>query len=387
MRFLVLGAGRMGYAVVFDLLTNKEVKQILLVDTEERRLDFIKSTFKDDRIAAVKADVSDCDELSYLMSGCDVVISCVTYKFNYELAKAAMEAGASFCDLGGNEDVVRKEFLLDEMAREKGVTIIPDCGLAPGMVSILCASACEDLDEYSEIRIRVGGLPVEPRPPLNYSLFFSVEGLINEYVEDATVIRGGRLIRVPSLQDLEEIEFPQPFGTLEAFNTSGGISTLPTTLGDRVVHMDYKTIRYRGHCEMVRLLRDLGLMDTRPLKLGNQQVRPRAILATLLEQKLPKDEPDVVLLRVSVKGIREEIPTEVIWEAIDYMDEATGLSAMMRTTAFPISIIAQMVASGEIMSRGTLPQEKCVPAHSFISQFQSRGVNLKRSERSPVAKS
>jgi len=371
----------MGYAVVYDLLKNEKTKQIMLVDADQANLDRAKNSFNDERVATVIGDVTDCDELSYLMSGCDVVISCVTYKFNYELAKAAMEAGASFCDLGGNEDIVRKQFLLDEMAREKEVAIIPDCGLAPGLVSILTAAACAEMEEASEIRLRVGGLPQEPRPPLNYSLFFSVEGLINEYVEDATVIRGGRLLRVPSLQDLEEIEFPAPFGKLEAFNTSGGISTLPTTLGDRVQHLDYKTIRYPGHCQLVRLLRDLGLMETRNLKLGTQQVRPRAILAMLLEQKLPKDEPDVVLVRVSVKGIKDGEPTEIQWECIDYADEQTGLSAMMRTTAFPISIISQMLASGDIIARGTLTQETCVPTQPFLTELQSRGVKIKRTER------
>lgn len=381
MRFLVLGAGRMGYAVAYDLLQNKLVKQVMVVDPEQSRLDALQKDLADDRIAGLKGDISDCEELGYLMTGCDVVISCVTYKFNYELAKAAMEAGAHFVDLGGNEDIVRKQFLLDEMAKEKNVAIIPDCGLAPGLVSILAAAACEELDDFSEIRLRVGGLPVEPRPPLNYSLHFSVEGLINEYVEDATVIRGGRLMRVPSLHDMEEIEFPAPFGKLEAFNTSGGISTLPATFGNRVTHLDYKTIRYPGHCEMVRMLKDLGLMETKPLRLGTQQVRPRAILATLLEQKLPKDEPDVVLLRVAVRGTKDNEPTEIIWEAIDYMDESTSLSAIMRTTAFPVSIIAQMVASGGIRARGTLTQETSIPTEQFLNELQSRGIPLKHMER------
>jgi lysine 6-dehydrogenase len=381
MRFLVLGAGRMGYAVVHDLLQNPDVSHVTVVDADEKRLAHLQKQFPDKRVAPVKADVSDHEELSYLISGCDVVLSCATYKFNYELAKAAIEHGTHFCDLGGNEDIVRKQFLLDEMAREKGVAIVPDCGLAPGLVSILAAHACDQLDDFSEIRLRVGGLPVEPKPPLNYSLFSSVEGLINEYVEDATVIRNGKMMRVPSLHDVEEIEFPAPFGKLEAFNTSGGISTLPASFGDRVAHLDYKTIRYPGHCQMVRMLKDLGLMDTRPLRLGHQQVRPRAILATMLERKLPKDEPDVVLVRVTVKGTKEGAPTEVSWELIDYMDEKTGLSAMMRTTAFPISIISQMVAGGAIRARGTLAQETSIPSGPFLDEMKKRGLDLKMTER------
>ncbi len=381
MRFLVLGAGRIGYAVVYDLLRNPDVTQVTIVDANQNRLDQLTKALQDQRLAAVRADISDYEELNYLMPACDVMISCATYKFNYELAKEAIEAGIHFCDLGGNEDVVRQQFLLDEMAREKGVAIIPDCGLAPGLVSILAAHACNSLDDFSEIRLRVGGLPVEPKPPLNYSLFSSVEGLINEYVEDATVIRNGRLLRVPSLHDPEEIEFPAPFGKLEAFNTSGGISTLPATFGDRVTHLDFKTIRYLGHCQMVRMLKDLGLMDTRPLKLGHQQVRPRAILATLLEQKLTKDEPDVVLVRVSVKGNKDGQATEILFELIDYMDEQTGLSAMMRTSGFPVSIIAQMLANGSIKARGTLAQETSIPTALFLDEMTDRGIRIQTAER------
>lgn len=381
MRFLVLGAGRIGYAVVYDLLRNPSVTQVTIVDANQNRLDQLTKALQDQRLAAVRADISDYEELNYLMAGCDVMISCATYKFNYELAKEAIEAGIHFCDLGGNEDVVRKQFLLDEMAREKGVAIIPDCGLAPGLVSILAAHACNSLDDFSEIRLRVGGLPVEPKPPLNYSLFSSVEGLINEYVEDATVIRNGRLLRVPSLHDPEEIEFAAPFGKLEAFNTSGGVSTLPATFGDRVTHLDFKTIRYPGHCQMVQMIKDLGLMDTRPLKLGPQQVRPRAILATLLEQKLTKDEPDVVLVRVSVKGNKDGQATEILWELIDYMDEQTGLSAMMRTSGFPVSIIAQMLANGAIKARGTLAQETSIPTALFLDEMTDRGIRIQTAER------
>lgn len=387
MRFLVLGAGKMGYAAIYDLCEfGGSDAQIIAVDSFSAPLETITKRFTDPRVSVVKADVGNTDELAYLMSGSDVVISCVTYKFNYDLSKAAMEAGASFCDLGGNEDIVRKQFLLDEMAREKGVAIIPDCGLAPGLVSMLAASACDELDEVETIKLRVGGLPVEPKQPLAYALFFSTEGLINEYVEDATVIRDGRLLRVPSLVDLEDLEFPQPFGTMEAFNTSGGVSTLPETLGAKVRDLDYKTIRYPGHCEKIKLLKDLGLMDSNPIKLQHENVAPRTVLAALLEQKLPREEPDVVLVRVEVTGKKSGEQTMIQWECIDYMDETTGLTAMMRMTAFPVSIIAQMLAHGEIRDRGTLYQELSVPRARFLEELTRRGIKLVKTERSCVKK-
>lgn len=387
MRYLVLGAGKMGYATIYDLCAfGGADAQIIAVDSFSAPLDNITKRFTDPRVSVVKADVSNTDELAYLMSGSDVVISCVTYKFNYDLSKAAIEAGASFCDLGGNEDIVRRQFLLDEMAREKGVGIIPDCGLAPGLVSMLAAAACDELDEVSSVKLRVGGLPVEPKQPLAYALFFSTEGLINEYVEDATVIRDGRLLRVPSLVDVELLEFPEPFGTMEAFNTSGGVSTLPATLGAKVKDLDYKTIRYPGHCEKIKLLKDLGLMESNPIKVGQEMVAPRAVLAAMLEQKLPREEPDVVLVRVEVAGTKNGEQTLIEWECIDYMEESTGLTAMMRMTAFPVSIIAQMLASGEITDRGTLYQEVSVPRQRFLEEMTRRGIKLVKSQRTLVKK-
>src|SRR5262249_34150096 len=159
----------------------------------------------------------------------DVALSCVSYQYNYELAKAALQAKTHFCDLGGNEMIVRKELQLDEVAKDQEITIIPDLGLAPGMVSLLAVVAAGSLEEVYEMRIRVGGVPVEPEGPLNYSQVFSIDGLINEYVENAMIIRDGKRIRIPSLTEVEKIEFPKPFGAMEAFVTSGGISTLPRT--------------------------------------------------------------------------------------------------------------------------------------------------------------
>lgn len=375
----------MGYAVVYDLIRSPNIDKIFLADNNPQQISLVMDKLADDRIVPCQLDVTNLDDVVQLMSGCDVAMSCVTYVHNFELAKAALEAGTSFCDLGGNNDIVRKELLLDEFARERGITIIPDCGLAPGLTSILTAAATEGMEEIYEIRIRDGGLPVEPQPPLNYSLVFSVEGLINEYVEEAIVIQDGKLIQIPSLTNIEKIEFPPPFGVLEAFTTSGGVSTLPTTYAGRVQHLDNKTIRYPGHCEMIHTMALLGLMDSEPVKVDSITVSPRKLFAALLEQRLPRNEPDVVLLRITVSGVRDRKPIEVIWEGIDYMDQAAGLTAMMRMTAFPASIIAQMIARGDIKEKGALVQEKYIPIKIFLAEIASRGIRLSMLEREPVA--
>lgn len=384
MKFLVLGAGKMGYAVVYDLIRSPVVEKVFLADSDPEQIAAVMAKVADDRVVPCQMDVSNFEEVTNLMSGCKVAISCVTYSYNYDLAKAALEAGVSFVDLGGNEDVVRKEFLLDEFARERGITIIPDCGLAPGLVSILAAAASEGMEELYQIQLRVGGLPVEPSTPLNYVQTFSVQGLINEYTENATVIRNGKVTVVPSLEDLEEIEFPAPFGKLEAFTTSGGTSTLPATYEGKVEHLDYKTIRYPGHCDKVRLLKWLGLFDSQPLALNGNGLVPREMTAHLLESKLPKNEPDVVLVRVQVTGVRDKEPTQVVWEGIDYMDQAAGLSAMMRMTAFPASVLAQMIARGDIEEKGVLRQELHVPTRLFLAELASRGIRLSMLEKAPV---
>ncbi|MBS1996728.1 MAG: saccharopine dehydrogenase NADP-binding domain-containing protein, partial [Cyanobacteria bacterium SZAS LIN-2] len=224
MKFLVLGAGRIGYAVVYDLVRSPKVEKVIISDVDLSRVEAIAAKFADEKVIPVELDVANQDEVAQLMHEVDVAISCVTYKHNYELAKIALSTKTHFVDLGGNEDIVAKEFLLDEVAKEQGVTIIPDLGLAPGLVSLLAVSAAESLDELYEIKLRVGGLPSEPEDCfLGYSQVFSIDGLINEYYEDCTIVRDGKLMTVPSMTELETIEFPRPFGIMEAFNTSGGI--------------------------------------------------------------------------------------------------------------------------------------------------------------------
>lgn len=387
MKFLVLGAGKMGYAVCYDLIRSPKVEQIVVADNSTERLESLVKRLADTKLVPVELDVTNEKELAQLMNQVDVALSCITYEHNYDLAKIALASSTHFVDLGGNEDIVAREFLLDEVAKEQGVTIIPDLGLAPGLVSLLAVSAAESLDEIYDVRMRVGGLPIEPNECfLDYAQVFSIDGLINEYNEDCTVIRDGKVFTVEPLSDVESLEFPRPFGTMEAFHTSGGISTLPQTYVGRVQHMDYKTIRYPGHCEMIAMLKELGMMSKEPILVEGKEVVPRQLLHKLLSEKLPKDEPDVVLLRVMVTGLKERKPVQIIWECIDYADQAAGLSAMMRMTAFPASIIAQMIARGDIAERGVLRQETAVPVKLFLAEMDSRGISLKMIERAPVYK-
>ncbi|MEK6373537.1 MAG: saccharopine dehydrogenase C-terminal domain-containing protein [Acidobacteriota bacterium] len=370
MNILVLGAGRMGLGAVHDLAAQLDVDRVTVADMDGDRARAVAAR-AGEKGHPVAVDVADRPAVTALMRGHAAAISCVNYWLNEHLARAAIDAGTNFCDLGGNNAVVDAELALDAEARVKGVNVVPDCGLAPGMTAVLVAHAVGRFESVDEIYIRVGGLPLDPKPPLDYQLVFSVEGLINEYVERARVVRGGRIVEVDSMTELEELEFPPPFGTMEAFQTSGGTSTLPETYLGRVRELDYKTIRYPGHCAKFKTIIDLGLCSSEPVN----GVVPRKLFGELLVRNLPHDEPDAVLVRVEVSGGGKRLRYDII----DRYDDATGLSAMMRTTAFPASIVALMMARGQTTAKGALPQERCIAPSLFMDELAARGIKVEES--------
>ncbi|HEX8355132.1 MAG TPA: saccharopine dehydrogenase C-terminal domain-containing protein [Pyrinomonadaceae bacterium] len=393
MKILILGAGRMGLGAAYDLAHNSEgVERVTVADVDGGRAGAVCETLGDPRVRPAEVDVADGARVVELMRGHDAAVSCVTYFHNLALARAAVEAGTNFCDLGGNNAVVDAELALDEEARAAGINIVPDCGLAPGMVSVLAAHGAARFSRLDELHIRVGGLPQRPRPPLDYQIVFSVEGLINEYVERARVIRDGLVVEVESMTELESLDFPEPFGRMEAFQTSGGTSTLPETFLGRVRELDYKTIRYPGHREKFKLLIDLGLTGGDPVEAGGASVAPRSLLGQMLSRHLPADEPDVVLVRLEFVGLLKTDAdaraddtgragdagraARLRYDIIDRFDGRAGLSAMQRTTSFPASVIAQMTARGETTQKGAVPQERCVPPDAFVAELARRDIRI-----------
>jgi lysine 6-dehydrogenase len=368
---LVLGAGRMGLGAVHDLVSQPDVDGVTVADSELSKAEEMASRYPQ-KVRAAQIDCNDHAAVVELMRGHASAISCVNYWLNEKLARAAIEARTHFCDLGGNNDVVDAELALDAEAREAGINIIPDCGLAPGMVAVLVAHAAQQFESIDEVHIRVGGLPQTPKPPLDYQLVFSVEGLINEYIEPARIIRDGKITTVDSMTELESLTFPEPFGKVEAFQTSGGTSTLVETFLGKVRELDYKTIRYPGHCAKFKAMIDLGLCDSASIEVDGAKVKPRRVLGELLVKNLPHDEPDAVLVRVEMTGGGKRLRYDII----DLSDPETGLSAMMRTTAFPASIVALMMARNQTTSKGALPQERCIPPDAFMDELAARRIQV-----------
>ncbi len=375
MNILVLGAGRMAQGFVFDMLKNKNIKSINIIDREQPALDEMKNHFKSPLLDFHCIEADSLYKLKPFFQKADGVISAVPYDYNLDLTELAIECGAHFVDLGGNNTVVERQFRLDQKAKDQKVGIVPDCGLAPGMTSIISAYAMDQLARIDDVQIRVGGLPLSPQTPLKYKLVFSVHGLINEYIEPSVIIEDGKIKTVDSMTGIETLDFPHPFGKLEAFYTSGGTSTMPQTFEKDVINLDYKTIRYPGHASLMKAMIDLGFTDKKTtFEIDGKSLNTRATFEAMLNSLLQYESDDVVLIRVTAKGQKEGTEKTVIYQAIEYGDKKNGLTAMMRTTAFPASIILQMLVENKITDRGVLKQEISVPGFEFIGELEKRGI-------------
>ena len=377
MRMLVLGAGLQGSACAYDLLQNSDVSEVLLADLQVDQVAPFLTPWLGGRLTPVTLDVRDPEAVLARMQGCVAVMSAIPYYFNEGLAALAIQAGAHFSDLGGNTEIVFNQKKLHERAVAKGVSVVPDCGVAPGMVNILAQHGIEQLDRVDSVKIYVGGLPQHPVPPLNYQIVYSLEGVLDYYTTLSWVLRDGKRTQVTALSELEDVTFPSPVGTLEAFHTAGGLSTLAFRYEGKVPTMEYKTLRYPGHAKIMEAIRDLGLLDLEPVDVKGTKVSPRDVaVATMGPRLTRKQSPDLVALRVTVTGTREGNPARVAFELIDRYDEEHGISAMMRTTGYSLAITGLMQARGVISAHGVLTPDEAVPAVPYIEELAKRGVRI-----------
>ena len=375
MKMLVLGAGLQGCACAYDLLQNAAVTQVTLADLHPERLPrFLANA--GDRLEPVRLDVTDEAAVLAVMQGHDAVMSAIPYYFNGPMARLAVEAGAHFADLGGNTEIVFEQKKLQDAALARGVSVVPDCGLAPGMVNILAAEGIRRIEQPARVKIFVGGLPQHPEPPLNYQIVYSLEGALDYYTTPSWVLRGGKLTQMDALSELEDVEFPTPVGTLEAFHTGGGISTMPFAWQDRIDVMEYKTLRYPGHVAVMRPIRELGLLGNEPIEVKGKQVVPRDLFIAAVHPRLFKPEGrDLVALKVEVSGTSKGKPASVTFQLLDYYDAEHGISAMMRTTGYSLSITGQMQAEGRV-PQGVHTPDEAMPFQPYVDALAKRGVRI-----------
>lgn len=388
MKVVVLGAGLMGKEVARDLTASDKVEKIYLADLDTDTAQAFVDSLNTQKVEVVKLDANNDEELKNVMARGDVTVNALFYEFNKKVAKAAIDIGVHSVDLGGHiGDVTEEVLTLHEAAKEKGITIIPDLGVAPGMVNILAGYGASKLDSVESIKLYVGGIPTKPEPPLNYTRVFSLEGVFDHYTEPSKVIQDGKLREVNSLSGVEPIYFNE-FGVLEAFYTSGGISTLYKTFPN-VKTLEYKTIRYKGHAEKFKLLADLGFFDKEnKVEVDGNEVKVRDVVREALKKKLYLgNKQDAVLLRVIVSGEKSGEQVTYEYEMNIKREDTSSMTAMARATACTIAAVAVMLGSGTITERGVFPPETVVPGKEYIDKMAYRNVVIKEtSHRSSIVK-
>lgn len=377
MKLLVIGAGMMGPAAAYDMAKAADVESVTLADVDARRAKDaaarVNRLTRSKKVRPARLDASSGTAVVKLMRGHAAALSAIPYIYNLRLAKAAIEAGCHFTDLGGNNIIVRQELALGRKAAKRGVAIAPDCGLSPGMATILCGDLLRRVGGTADaLKIYVGGLLEKPKPPFGYQLLFSVEGLINEYCEPVRILRNGKLAVIEPLTEVEEFRIAG-LPPLEAFHTSGGVSTMPETFAGKVGECFEKTLRYPGHLALMRGLYDLGLFSSEEIAAGKTKIAPRAVTARLFERAFAGHEPDVTVLRVEAHSKGKV----AAYSMVDRYDPETKFTSMMRTTAWPAAVVTEMLARGDIAKRGGVRQETDVPADLFVKEVTARGVPLK----------
>jgi lysine 6-dehydrogenase len=382
--YAVIGAGRQGTAAACDLVMFGEAARVVLVDAEEETARAAARRVNDlarRRVAeGVRGDASDPARLRDVLRGCHALVSAAHYAVNVGLTELAASLGLHMVDLGGITGVVRRQHAFDGAARASAVTIVPDCGMGPGLNISLAAYVMEHFDRPRDVRIWDGGLPEMPVPPWNYLSTFAMSGLTNEYDGVAYFLRDGAIAEVPCFDGLESLDFAPPVGRLEAFVTSGGLSTAPWTWHGVLDRLENKTLRHPGHCAMFTAFRDLGLLGTDPIDVGGGRVVPRDVFHALLEPRIgastaaahgARATRDVGVMRVTGTGERDGRDARFTVELIDRFDAATGFTAMQRLTGWHAAIVAGLAVRGRLPA-GVRAVET-IPGSLIVAEGRRRG--------------
>ncbi len=387
MKVLVLGGGAQGSAAAFDLVQNPMVARVVVADREVSRpvpflVPFLAAgPTSAARLELQRLDAGDHRAVAAAIEGMNGVLCALPYPFNYDMAALAVAAGAHYCNLDGNTEIVERQRTLDDQAARSGLSVIPDCGLAPGMVNVLAQAGIDALDRVDSVRLFVGGLPQHPRPPLDYRIVYSLPGVIDYYTTPSTVLDDGALATRDALSEVEELRFPDPVGVLEAFHTAGGVSMMPYRYLGVIPQMSYKTLRYPGHAQIMKAIRELGLLGQDPVRVGGCDVVPRDVFIKVVSPHLIYGDPrDLVALRVEVRGERGGVSRTIRYDVLDRYDEEHGITAMTRTTGYSLAVTSLMQMDGRVREPGVRTPDEVVPAEEYLRELAGRGIEVERTE-------
>ena len=353
MKIIVLGCGNIGSVAAKDLAESLPSAEIVMADVSKSRAEEAASKIGQAGVSWVQADASSHSELVSTIKKFDLAVGALPGWMGYQACKASISAKVDIVDVSYMpEDVMT----LNKDALKAKVCVVPDCGMSPGLGSILVGRAVSKLDQVESVHMLNGGLPASPVPPLGYVITWSVKDLIDMYSRKVSIVREGKVVQVEAMSGLEEITFPR-VGKLEAFYTDGLRTLLHTVKGVR--DMWEKSLRYPGHVEKIKLLKTLGFFDEKPVEVENHQIPPREMTARLLERKLKRPEiPDIVVMRVDVDGLKDGKKVMYTYHVLDRFDKKRKVTAMARTTAYTASVVAQLIAKKAVEEKGVVPPEK-----------------------------
>jgi lysine 6-dehydrogenase len=383
-RYVILGSGRQGTAAAYDLALRGDASEIVLADASDERarqaVSWLSSRLPSDspvRLTPKPVNGGNADSVLALLRNTDAAISALPYRYNLDITRYAIQARCHLCDLGGHPGTTTAQLELSDSARRARVSVVPDCGQAPGMATSLMALALSMVPSPENLEVWDGGLPLDPAPPLFYRLTFAVQGLTNEYDGPCYNLRDGKVVALESLSEVQTVDFPRPLGRLEAFCASGTGSTFPWTYRGKLRQFTSRIVRYPGHLAAIRTLKSLGFFSEKPLAVDGCVLSPRRLTETLLEPLLVGDTPiqDVVVVRVHCTGRAKRRPVRAEVDALVYHDPKTGLTAMQRCTGFDAAIVAAMMASGEIAS-GVAVRELSVNPERYVAELARRGMEV-----------
>ncbi|MBL8064706.1 MAG: saccharopine dehydrogenase NADP-binding domain-containing protein [Chthonomonadaceae bacterium] len=381
--FGILGSGMQGTAAAYDLAKFAAPARIYVGDIDlhqaKKSADRVNALTGDLICEPIEVNALDKDSLANFLNDVDIVLSCVPYWMHPMVADVAVSTMTDMVDLGGNTEVTMKTLDMDERAKAADVTLVPDTGLAPGLVNNLGCYIIESLDHCDFVKLYCGVLPQNPKPPFNYKVTFNVEGLVTEYDYEAVALRDGKIIKIPTLTEVETLEIDQ-LGTMEAFVTSGGTSTAPYTFQGKVPNYEYKTIRHPGHAHLMKIFKDFGFWNESEVRVKEKAIVPKDVFNAVFGPELAKyEDRDLCAVRGLGSGTRGGKKTTVQIDIFDKQCETTDFTSMERLTGFSMSIIAQEVVNGKV-AKGAVRYENAMTGKDFMRELQRRDFNVKIKE-------
>lgn len=376
MNISIVGAGHMGSAIAQVLMEHESVKLVKICDAHTRTLQRLEATLDSPKLRTYQVDARDERTVSSILEGSECIVGASSPVLNPVLARTALHVGSHFCDLGSGNDLLQNRSGLVKEATAQALWIVPNCGLDPGLVNMLCLNGVRQFDKPRAARIRVGYVPLHPEPPFNFRISWSAEKLLDDYTMSVECVENGAPCEVEPLTGIETITFPEPFGEMEAFHTASVLAPIRETAGPTLQTLDHKSIRWKGHAEQMQFLLALGFAEDRNIDVQTH-LTYRDILARRMKQRLGGDYEDAVLLRIETEGEKEGKPARLLYEMIDTYDTAREMTAVRRSTSITAATIAMLLASGAVKKGGVSSPERIVPLDAFYDAVVKAGLPIR----------